>query len=50
MSGEFDVKKKLYTRKFEGISQILINLSFQNLCGSKLSGLRPFDNADISMS
>ena len=45
MSGEFDLSK--YSTKFEQRPWILVKLSFRELCDSKLSGLRPFDNMAI---
>ena len=50
MSGEFDSRKDPYPTKFERKLRILVKLSFRELCDSKLSGLRPFDNMTISLS
>ena len=47
MSGEFDSRKNSQSTKFEQSSQIFLNLSFRELCDSKLSGLHPFDNMAI---
>ena len=44
MSREFDSRKDSHSIKFEGWAQIFVKLSFRELCGSKLSGLHPFDN------
>ena len=44
MSGEFDSRKDSQLTKFERKLQILVKLSFRELCDSKLSGLHPFDN------
>ena len=44
MSGEFDSGKYLHSIKFEQRPQILLNLSFRELCDSKLSGLCPLNN------
>ena len=41
MSGEFNSRKDLHPRKFEQ------NLSFRELCDSKLPGLHDFDTMDI---
>ena len=43
MSGEFDSRKDSHSTKLEHI----IKLSFRELCGTKLSGLNPFDNMVI---
>ena len=47
MSREFDSKKESHSTKLERRPQILVKLSFRELCGSKLSGLHPFDNMVI---
>ena len=47
MSGEFDSRKNSHSAKLEQRPQIFIKLSFRELCGSKLSGLHPFDNITI---
>ena len=44
MSGEFDSRKESQLTKFEPRPQIMVNLSFRELCNSKLSGLHAFDN------
>ena len=44
MSGEFVSRKASYSTKLEQRSLIFVRLSFRELCGSKLSGLHPFDN------
>ena len=43
MSGEFDSRKASHLIKWEGRPQIFLKLGFRELCGSKLSGLHPFD-------
>ena len=43
MSGEFDSRKASHLTKWEGRPQIFLKLGFRELCGSKLSGLHPFD-------
>ena len=43
MSGEFDSRKDSQSTKFERRPRIFVKLSFRELCGSKLSGLHPFD-------
>ena len=47
MSGEFDSRKDSHSTKLEQRPQIFVKLSFRELCGSKLSGLHPFDNMVI---
>ena len=47
MSGQFDSRKDSQSRKFERRPQILVKLSFRELCDSKLSGLHAFDNMVI---
>ena len=47
MSGEFDLRKDLQSTKFKQRPQIFVNLSFRELCDSKLSGLHGFDNMSI---
>ena len=47
MSEEFDSRKDSQSIKFKQRPQILIKLSFRELCDSKLSGLRTFDNMAI---
>ena len=47
MSGEFDSKKDSHSTKLERRPQIFLKLSFRQMCGSKLSGLVPFDNIAI---
>ena len=44
MSGEFDSRKDSDSTKLERRPQVLVKLSFRELCGSNLSGLHPFDN------
>ena len=46
MSGKFDSRKDSQLTKF-GRPQILVKLSFRELCYSKLSGLHAFDNMVI---
>ena len=47
MLGELDSKKGSHSTKLEPGPQIIVKLSFRELCGSKLSGLYPFDNMTI---
>ena len=47
MSGEFDSSKGSHSTKLERRPQIFVKVSFRELCGSKLSGLHPFDNMTI---
>ena len=47
MSGEFDSRKGSHSTKYERRPPIALKLSFREFCGSKLSGLHPFDNAAI---
>ena len=47
MSGEFGSRKGPHSTKFERRPQLLVKLSFGELCDSKLSGLRPFDKMAI---
>ena len=47
MAGEFDSRKDSHSTKLERRPQIFVKLSFRELCGSKLSGLHPFDNMAI---
>ena len=47
MSGEFDSRKDSQSTKFERRSQILVELSFREMCDLKLFGLHPFDNMVI---
>ena len=44
MSLEFNLRKDSQSTKFEQRPQILVKLSFTELCNSKSSGLHPFDN------
>ena len=44
---EFDSKNDSHSTKLKGRPRIFIKLSFRELCGSKLSGLQPFDNIAI---
>ena len=46
-SGEFDSRKDSYSTELEQRPQKFVKLSFRELCGSKLSGLYPFDNMAI---
>ena len=50
MSGEFGSRKDSHPMKFEQRPQILVKLSFKELCDSKVSGSRPFDNMAVSLS
>ena len=50
MSQEFDSRKGSHPKQFEQRPQILVKLSFRELCYSKLPGLHPFDNMAISLS
>ena len=47
MSEEFDLRKDSQSKNFKQRLQILVKLSFRELCNSKLSGLHPFDNMTI---
>ena len=47
ISGQFDSRKDSHSAKVERRPQIFVKLSFRELCGSKLSGLQPFDNIAI---
>ena len=47
MSGKFDSTKNPHSIKLEQRPQIFVKLSIRELCGSKLSGLHPFDNVTI---
>ena len=47
MLGEFDSRKDLHSTKLKWRPWIFVKLSFRELCGSKLSGLHPFDNMAI---
>ena len=47
MSGEFDSRKDLQSKKLERRPQIFVQLSFRELCDSKLLGLYAFDNMAI---
>ena len=47
MAGEFNSRKDSHSTKLEQRPQIFVKLSFRELCGSKLSGLHPFDNMAI---
>ena len=40
MSRQFDSRKDSKSTKFERRTRIFVNLSFRELCDSKLSGLR----------
>ena len=48
MLGEFDSRKDSNSTKLEQRPQIFVKLSCRKLCGSKLSGLHPFDNMAIT--
>ena len=50
MSQKFDSRKESHLKQFEQRPQILVKLSFRELCYSKLSGLHPFDNMATSLS
>ena len=50
MSGEFDLRKDSHSTKLERRPQIFVKLSFRELCGSKSSGLHPFNNMAIIQS
>ena len=45
MSGEFDSSKHLHSIGTKALN--ILKLSFREFCGSKLSGLHPFDNMTI---
>ena len=45
MSGEFDSSKHLHSIGTKALN--ILKLSFREFCGSKLSGLHPFDNMAI---
>ena len=47
MSEEFDSRKDSNSAKLEQRPQVFAKLSFRKLCGSKLSGLHPFNNMAI---
>ena len=47
MPGEFDSGKDSHLAKLERSPRIFIEVSFRELCGSKLSGLHAFDNMAI---
>ena len=47
MSGEFDSRKDLQTKKFGRRPQMFLKLSFIELSNSKLSGLQAFDYMKI---
>ena len=46
MSAEFE-SRKTYSAKLERGPRIFAKVSFREMCGSKLSGLHPFDNMAI---
>ena len=50
MFREFDSRKESHITKFERRAQMLVKLSFIELCDSNLCGLRAFDNMTISLS
>ena len=43
MSGKFDLRKDSHSTKLERRPQIFARLNLREWCGSKLSGLHPFD-------
>ena len=47
MSGEFDSRKDSHSTKLEQRPRIFVKLSLRELCGSKVSGLLPFDSMAI---
>ena len=47
MSEASDSRKDSHSIKLEQRPRIFVELSFRGLCGSKLSGLHPFDNMAI---
>ena len=47
MSGEFDSSTDSHSIKLDRRPQTFVKLSFRELCGSKFSGLHPFDNMAI---
>ena len=47
MLGEFDSRKDSQSTKFEGKPQVVVKLSFRELCHSKLSGLHALDKMAI---
>ena len=50
MSVWFDSTKDSHSTKLERRPQLFVKLSFRELCGSKLSGLHPFDKMAITHS
>ena len=44
MSGMFDSREDSQSTKFKQRPQILVKLTFRELCDSKLSSLHSFDN------
>ena len=44
MSGVFDSREDSQSTKFKQRPQILVKLTFRELCDSKLSSLHSFDN------
>ena len=48
MSGEFDSRKDSQSTKFEQRPRIFVNLSFRELCDSKIPGLHAFHNMAIT--
>ena len=44
ISGVFDSREDSQSTKFKQRHQILVKLTFRELCDSKLSSLHPFDN------
>ena len=47
MTGDFGSRKDSQSPKFERRPQIFVNLSFRELCDSKLSGLHAFNKIYI---
>ena len=47
MSRKFDLREDSHSTKLERRPRVFVKLSFRELCGSKLSGLYPFDNMAI---
>ena len=47
ISGEFDSRKYSHSTKLGQRPQILVNISFREFCGSKLSGLHRIDDMAI---
>ena len=47
ISREFDLRKDSHSTNLEQRPQIFVKLSFTESCGSKLSGIHPFDDMTI---